>query len=703
MKTKYLVIFVVTLILQFTIDVAAQERRNTSLSAFTEFTLSEKTIEEFSVQSFEKKAVLHWRIAYEEYKTLQENDFSIAIRYKNRNDSLTDEWKYTYDIDLKQTSFSIEDLLRSTPYIFQLGLSKENQNYWLDAIEVATQEKWGWFDVLLLIGSLGLFIYGMKIMSEGLQRAAGARLRYLLGSITSNQFKGILAGIGITAFVQSSTVTSIMTVSFVNAGLLTLTESVGVIMGANIGTTLTGWLVNYFGFEIDLGLYSLAFIALASPLLFSGNSTIKAWGNVIIGFSLLFLGLGFLIDSVPDIGEDSSFVQFFLRINDAGFIGTIAFVLFGVLLTIILQSSSAVLALTMTLVAGGTIPFNIAVAIVLGGNVGTTVTAEIAAMVGNVHAKRAARINTLFNVMGVSLAVAVFPFLLGGTEYVMQKMGMGSPLENPAVYGNTGIAIFHTGFNALNVMVFIWFIPQLVSLAEKSVKSKGEEDEDFHLDYIGSGHTSTPSLSLLEAKKEIIKFGGITSRMSVFAKQLLFEKNAKKQAELIQKITRYEEITDRMEIEVANYLNKISEGDTTSEITIRIRGMNKIVSDLERIGDIFYQIAKDLERKAEEKIWFTPEQRGHLSEMFALIDASFVVMQENLEKHSAEVTLEKAINAARNLEEKTDVIQREHYDSLFDEEDLNMRGVVIYNNIYDALKRVGKHITNVSKGIKGSV
>lgn len=703
MKEKFFVIFVLALILHCPVDAKAQERDSTSLSVFTTFDFSKNILEDFSHQAFEKNINLFWKLDYEAYKPLREKGFYISIRYKNKGDSLPDSWQNIQKIDLREKAFTVENLQEGQSYILQWGLSNEHQDYWLETIELITRKKWGWFDALMMVGSLGLFIYGMKTMSDGLQRAAGNRLRHFLSSITSNQFRGVFAGIGITAFVQSSTVTSVMAVSFVNAGLLTLTESVGVIMGANIGTTLTGWIVNYLGFEIDLGVYSIIFIAFATFLMFSSNSTSKAWGNVIIGFSLLFLGLTFLIDSVPDIGEDAAIVQFFLRINDVGFLSTVLFVVFGIILTIILQSSSAALALIMTLVMGGIIPFNIATAIVLGGNVGTTVTAEIAAVVGNVYAKRAARINTLYNLIGVSVAIVLFPFLLGGVEYLMHKMGMGSPIDDPLVYGNTGIVIFHTGFNILNASVFVWFIPQLIKLSEKSVKSRGEEDEDFQLDYIGSGHTTTPSLSLLEVKKEIVKFGEVTHRMSKMAKLLLFEKNSKKQVELIQNIAYYEEVTDRMEVEVANYLNKISEGDTTSEITARIRGMNRIVSDLERIGDVFYQISKDLERKAEEKIWFTPVQREHLTEMFALLDDCFVVMLNNLEKHVAKVTLDKAIFADRNLSHKADVIEREHYDSLFNDDELNMRGVVIYNNVYDALKRVGEYVFKVSKSLKLSV
>lgn len=685
----------------------AQPENDTLVIASTEvvtgFVPDESIIHNVSGTPLIEGFLVEWNLNYDSYTALKENDYTLYIRYKVAKDKGDANWVEINRISLKETRYAVEHLSGGETYLFQLGVNNGVESFWLEEIKVEADKSWGFFNFLVLIGSLGLFIYGMKIMSDGLQRAAGSRLRYLLGSITSNRLKGVLAGFGITALIQSSSVTTVMTVSFVNAGLLTLTQSVGVLMGANIGTTLTGWIVNFFGFEVNLGPYALVLIAIATPMMFLSNPKSKAWANALIGFSLLFMGLGFLNAAVPQLETDSTFVQYILGFNSNSYWSILLFAFFGVIITVIVQSSSAALALTMTLVAGGIIPFEIAGAMVIGQNVGTTVTAELAATVGNVHAKRAARINTLFNTVGALVAIILFPFLIKGVILIMNSLDLGNPYENSKAYGNTGLAILHTVFNVANVGIFIWFVPNLVRAAEKMVKSKGGHDEEFHLDYIGAGYMSTPNLSLLEAKKEIAKFGEITSRMSKFSRELLFEKSKKVQKKLIERIAKYEEITDRVEVEIANYLNKISEGGASPENAARIRGMNRIVNELERIGDIFYQISKGLEKKADEKIWFSPHQRNRLAEMFNLVDEAFNIMIINLNMHSADVVLDDANKAEKKIVEKAEQIRTEYLNDLSNSDELNMKGIIIYNNICAALERVGGHIINVSEGVKGKV
>lgn len=651
-----------------------------------------------------------WALDYNKYQKLKEEGYTIAIKYNTkigvkRHEKGFDnsDWSVIKDINLDKTSYLFQNLAGNETYIFEVGLSNGHTEIWSDQHQVKTERGWGLFQFFVLIGSLGMFIYGMKIMSEGLQKVTGSRLRHLLGSITSNRFKAVITGFGITTITQSSSVTSVMTVSFVNAGLLTLTQAAGVIMGANIGTTITGWIINIFGFKVDLAAYALILIGIGAPFMFFGKQKMKSFASVIIGFALLFMGLGFLKDAVPEMSPDSGLVQFFVTFKDIPFISTVVFVVFGTILTIIVQSSSAALALTMSLVMGGVIPFEVAAAMILGENIGTTITAELAATIGNVHAKRAARIHTLFNVIGVIWVVLLFPFILDGISYFMEIIGLGSPFDDPKKYANTGIVILHTVFNISNTLVLIWFTPNLVRAAERMVKSRGEEDEEFHLDYIGSGYMPTPNLSLLEAKKELAKFGDLTARMSHFSRELLFEKSKKKQNLLIKRIAKYEEITDRVEVEIADYLNQISEGELSMDIAIRIRGMNSIANDLERIGDIFYQISKSLERKNEEKIRFSPRQRKHIDEMFHLVDDAFIIMSNNLKKHSGEVTLDKAKKAEELINEKRDEIRREHLDSLSMGDGLHMKGGIIYNNIFSSLERVGDHIINVTEGIVGKV
>lgn len=711
MKNKLTLSFALLFISFFTLNLNAQnDGLNNVASSELASRIDASSIENISSSSFIEGFTTSWNLDYENFQQLKEEGYTISIKYNTKIGAKrfekgysNSEWTVIEGIDLHTTSYSIDSLAGEESYSYMIGLSNGVDEYWSGKNSADTERGWGIFRFLVLIGSLGMFIYGMKIMSEGLQQAAGSRLRYLLGSITSNRVKGVLTGFGITSIVQSSSVTTVMTVSFVNAGLMTLVQSAGVMMGANIGTTITGWIINIFGFKVSIGSYALVLIAIGAPMMFFGKQKIKAWSSAIIGFSLLFMGLGFLKDAVPELGPDSWLVQFFVNFKDIPIISTLLFVLLGTLVTVIVQSSSAAMALTMTLVAGGIVPFEVAAAMILGENIGTTITAELASTIGNVHAKRSARIHSLFNVIGVTWAVLFFPFILQGIEYFMVSIGAGNPFENPKEYANTGIAIFHTAFNLANVFILIWFVPNLVRVAERTVKSKGGADEEFHLDYIGAGYMSTPDLSMLEAKKEIAKFGELTSRMSKFSRDLLFEKSRKNQKKLIDRIAKYEEITDRVEVEVANYLGKISEGELSIETAIRIRGMNSIVNDLERIGDIFYQVSKSLERKSEDKIWFTPHQRERLAELFDLVDEAFVVMCENLKKHSAEVDLTAANEIEDRINLKRDEIRSEYLDALSKDDEVHMKGGIIYNDIFASLEKVGDHIINVSEGIVGKV
>lgn len=658
-----------------------------------------------NISGIEKGLVLSWSLDYSYLDYLKENGYSISIKYntdaKGQDDS--NSWSQIDKLDISTTSYELKNLAPGEKYIVKIGVTNKEEVFWSDKLKESTNRPWGLFKFLVLIGSLGMFIYGMKIMSEGLQQASGAKLRSLLGSITSNRFKGVLTGFGLTSIVQSSSVTTVMTVSFVNAGLMTLTQSAGVMMGANIGTTITGWLINIFGFKVDVSSYALVFIAIGFPFMFIGKKKVKAWASAIIGFSLLFMGLGELKDAVPTLSADSSIVRFFIDYKDIPVLSTLMFVLLGTLITIIIQSSSAAMALTMTLVASGMIPFEVSAAMILGENIGTTITAELASMIGNVHAKRSARIHTLFNLIGVGWAVIIFPFFLKGIAFLMASLGWGDPFNHPAEFANTGLAIFHTSFNLINVLLLIGFVPHLVRLAEKTVKSKGAADLVFHLDYIGTGLMATPELSLLEAKKEIAKFGGITSRMSKFSRSLLYEKNPKVKKEIHDRIAKYEDITDRVEIEVANYLNKISEGELSTQTSARIRGMNSIVNDLERIGDIYFQISKSIERKNEEKIWFSPEERNNLKMMLDLVDDAFVVMNENLNAHHDSVTLEKASVAEERINTKRDELKKQYFENISNNHEYNIKGGMIYNDIFSALEKVGDHIINVSEAIVGRI
>ena len=332
------------------------------------------------------------------------------------------------------------------------------------------------FDFLIIIGALGFFIYGMKVMSDGIQKVAGSKMRNILSSMTSNRFLGVTTGFLITALLQSSSATTVMTVSFVNAGLLSLVESIGVIMGANIGTTITAWLISILGFKIKISAIALPIIAVGFPLMFSKKSNIKAWAEVLIGFALLFMGLDELKHAVPDLKQNPGFLSFLADYADKGFISTIIFIGVGTILTLVVQSSSAAMALTLVMCFEGYIPFQLAAAMVLGENIGTTITANLAALVANVHAKRAARAHFIFNVFGVIWMVIAFPFVIELIDkYMTIYMGM-SPLnpEDKSATVPLGLSIFHTTFNIVNVLLLVGFVPFMAKTATRLVKSKGE-------------------------------------------------------------------------------------------------------------------------------------------------------------------------------------------------------------------------------------
>lgn len=634
----------------------------------------------------------------------------IVIKYttKLKSDIKGHEWEMTEPIPASQGKFVLEKLIDNETYVWKIGYSKvgnlkanidnEEAMVWSDKSKFKTDLAWGMMRILIMIGSLGLFIYGMKVMSDGLQQAAGNRLRGMLGSITSNRVKGVFTGFGITALVQSSSVTTVMTVSFVNAGLLTLTQSAGIMMGANIGTTITGWLINLFGFKISLSAYSFMFIAFGAPLLFFGKSKLKSWSGVIIGFALLFMGLGALKDAVPTLDQNSALVQFFVEYQGIPVVSTLLFVGLGAIVTVVIQSSSAAMALTMTMVAADIIPFEVACAMILGENIGTTITAELASTIGNVHAKRSARIHSLFNLIGVTWMVIVYPLFISGLIYVQDNVfHMGNP-EIDVTARNTGLAIFHSAFNFMNVILLIWFVPKLVRVAERSVKSKGGIDEEFRLDYIGNQSLVPPELAILEAKKEVAKFGKITARMSEFAKKLLFVQEKKKKEKLYAKIKKYEEITDRVEVEVADFLGKVAGSEMSDVASARMSAMNSITNDLERIGDIFYQMSKQVERKEKQKMWFTPEQRNSLNEMLGLIDEAFEVMNENLAMDYGSVTLDGALEVEEKINIKRNKLRKSHYKNM-ETETYNKKSGLIYNDLFSSLEKVGDHIINVTEAI----
>jgi phosphate:Na+ symporter len=656
-----------------------------------------------------------WNISYDKVNNPALGE--LVIRYKRKVDKKK-PWIFTEKFSKSNTKFEIKDLIEAEKYVFQIGtaqvgfnlagiseeemqLKKSDNLAWSKKGKFKTERSWGIMKLLILIGALGLFIYGMKLMSEGLQQAAGSKLRKMLSSITSNRVSGVLTGFGITSIVQSSSVTTVMTVSLVNAGLLTLVQSAGVMMGANIGTTITAWLINFFGFKVSLSAYAYVIIAIGAPLLFFTKSKIKAWASAIIGFALLFMGLGALKGAVPGLGADSEVVQFFVNYKDAGYLGILMFVGLGTLATIVIQSSSAAMALTMTLVAGGIIPFEVAAAMILGENIGTTITAELASLIGNVHAKRSARIHSMFNLIGVTWAVLLFPFLLDGIKNFMEWKGWGNPFVDYKEASNTGLAIFHTTFNALNVFILIWFVPQLVKLAERTVKSRGEEDEQYRLEYIEGAVGLSPEFSILEAKKELVKFGTLTKKMSGYLQDLIIEKDAKAKDKLVKKIAKYEDISDKIEVEVTQYLIGMSQAEHSPELSARMMGMLSIANDLERVSDIIYQMSKNLERKNDEKIWFSEKHRENIASMFVLVDEAFEIMIENVGADYGFANLEKAVNKEKEINQFRNQLRKEYLKKIDVAE--NIQSELIYHDMFSSAEKLGDHIINVSEAVEGDL
>ncbi len=561
--------------------------------------------------------------------------------------------------------------------------------------------EFGFWDMIQILGALAFFVYGMKIMSDGIQRAAGSQLRNILRSMTKNRFLGVFTGFLITALLQSSSATTVMTVSFVNAGLLSLVESAGVMMGANIGTTITGWLVSILGFKVKLAHYSIPIFAVAVPMVFAGKGKIKYWGEFMIGFAILFLGLSYLKGAVPDLKGNPEVLDFLAGFTGWGIGSRIIFVLIGALVTVIVQSSSAAMAITLTMCAQGWLPFDVAAAMILGENIGTTITAELASLVGNTHAKRSARIHSMFNIIGVSWMVILLPLFLPVLAKFTQSMGMGDPYSAAGM--PIGLSAFHTAFNLLNVILLLGFVPFLVKVAIWSVPmGTDDDDNEGKLKFIGGG-IRTPELATIELQKEVGHFGEITARMSNFAKTLINSTDAKEQKKMLKKLKKYEKITDRLEIEITEYMTKLSNQEITSKTSLRLRSILNICNDLERIGDIYFQISKAIERKIEEKNYFLPEQRENINKMIDMVDHAFAIMVKNLNTPRYDnVTKNEAVIAEKAINEMRDKLRKEN-NSKIGTEDYNSKTAMIYNNLFSSLEKVGDHIINVSEAVVGEI
>ena len=552
--------------------------------------------------------------------------------------------------------------------------------------------EYSFYDFLKLLGSLALFLYGMKIMSEGLQKFAGDRLRKILTAMTTNRVTGVLTGMLITALIQSSSATTVMVVSFVNAGLLTLSQSIGVIMGANIGTTVTAWIISALGFKVDIAAFALPLLAFGIPLLFSQRSNRKSIGEFIFGFSFLFMGLSMLQTNAPDLEKNPDMLAFVQNYTDMGFGSILLFVMIGTVLTMIVQASAATMAITLIMCANGWISFELGAALVLGENIGTTITANLAALTGNTQARRAALAHLTFNVFGVIWVLCLFqPFTYAVSWFVENVMGS----TEPSVAVPFKLSAFHTAFNVCNVLVLIWF----VKLIEKTVCliiPQKEQDEEYRLRYISGGMLSTAELSILQASKEIHLFAERTHRMFGMVRDLLHTEKDDDFNQLLSRIEKYENISDSMELEIANYLNRVSEGRLSSESKEQIRAMLREIAEIESIGDSCYNLARTINRKRQgSQKDFTEKQFEHIHSMMKLVDealSQMMVVIEHPAHPSNDVNksfnIENEINNFRNQLKNQNIVD-------VNNKEYDYQMGVYYMDIIAECEKLGDYVVNV--------
>ena len=560
---------------------------------------------------------------------------------------------------------------------------------------------YSFFDFLQLIGALGIFIFGMKIFSEGLQKIAGNRLKGILSGMTRNRLTGVLTGLGTTAITQSSTTTTVMAVSFVNAGLLSFVQSTGVIMGANIGTTITAWIVALFGFKMQITPIAMALIGIFFAFLFSKNQRWRNIAETMVGFGILFIGLEFIKNGVPDIRSNPELLSFLNTFSEYGYLSLILFVAIGTILTLVMQSSSAATAVTLVMLFEGWISFPIAAAMVLGENIGTTVTANIAAMVGNVHAKRAARFHLMFNVIGVLWMMAVIYPVLNSIDLVVQTFShnpvsiMGN---DPAARPNAtlGLSLFHTSFNVLNVVILFAFVPYIVRLIERLLPDNGPQDDQYQLKYISLGVMTSPGLSVEQAQKEIQNFAEIIEKMHGLVDELLFDPQASRE-KLLERIHAYEETTDQLEMEISDYLVSITENTNLEhELTERMRFMQTMINDMERIADIYFQVSKLSDRMLEAKTNWPEEANNEMQQMMTALRAAIHNMRLNVARDAEDVDLRHAIKLEDQVDDLRDEFRDNHYARL-ENGAYSPRAGVTFIDILNRLERIGDHVLNVNE------
>lgn len=596
---------------------------------------------------------------------------------------------------------------------------------------------YSFLDFLGLLGAVGLFLYGMKVMSEGLQKAAGDRLRNILSAMTRNRFTGTITGFLITALIQSSSASTVMVVSFVNAGLMTLAQSMAVIMGANVGTTFTAWVIALFGFKVNISAFVLPLIGLSVPLLFSNKSRTKSIGEFLIGFSFLFMGLDLISKYAPDLQSNPEMFAFLQQYSTMGFGSVLIFLAVGTILTMIIQSSAATFAITLIMCSKGWITFDLACALVLGSNIGTTITPLLASLSGNVAAKRTAMGHLLFNVLGTAWVLPLFMPFTELNTWITEQFGWGNP-ENlfsyvnhiqatqPEIYDHLfdnslpaghevlrqiaimqtsvsfGLSIFHTVFNLINLSIMIWLTGMYVKIVEKIVPSKHKEDDEFQLKFISGGMLSASELNIAQAEKEMVVYAQRVGRMLGMSQTLVHTKEKSEEFNhLFSRLEKYEEISDRMELEIAHYLNRCAEGRLSNEGKLRIAAMLNIVSEIESIADSCYNIGRSLVRKQQTNAEFTPGIYQNIDGMFSHVEDAMQGMTGLLEnvENVPENELIAAYNKEREINNLRNQLRSSNVQNINDQSYQYQAGIY-YMDIVSDLEKTGDYIINVVDTIK---
>jgi phosphate:Na+ symporter len=577
-------------------------------------------------------------------------------------------------------------------------------------------------DFLALLGAVGLFLYGMKVMSEGLQKAAGDRLRSILSAMTKNRFMGVATGILITALIQSSSASTVMVVSFVNAGLMTLEQSMAVIFGANVGTTFTAWIVSIFGFKFDISVALMPLLAFAVPMLFVKNNKYKSLGEFLIGFTFLFMGLTAISTYVPDLSKSPQIFQFLRAYTSMGFFSVLIFLTVGLVITLVIQSSAATFAIVLIMGTKGWIPFDMACAMVLGSNIGTTITPILASLGGNVAAKKAALGHLLFNCLGtVWTLLLYFPFMAFIIWITTKVFGQSNPSalydyinnhqHDPAVIAryqfamSFGMSMFHTVFNVINLVVMIWFTKTYVRMVNFLIKSHNKEDEEFQLKYISRGLLSASELNIMQAQREIVVYAERVERMLGMVKKLVHTKTGTVEFnQLYTRVGKYEDISDRMEIEIANYLNRVVDGRLSYEAKLRISSMLSIVSEIESIADSCNNIARTLVRKEEAHAHFTDDIYANIDTMLKYITealSNMIAVLINFDNDTPE-DLIRNYNKEREINNYRNLLRTENFENI-NQKKYEYQSGVFYIDIICEAEKLGDFIINVIDDIESQI